>query len=141
MTFGPIEILCIKFPETVVSKDIAAALKALIDTQMIRIVDIVFVQKHGSGDVTLVEIDEMDNIDHSFLDPLIADIAGLISEEDVADIAEDLDNDSFATILLFENTWATAFSNAVLKAGGQLVLSDRIPSRVVDEAIAAQTAE
>jgi hypothetical protein len=140
MPLGPIEILCIKFPETAVSRDIAAALKALIDSQMIRIVDIVFVQKHGSGDVTLVEIDEMDHIDQSFLDPLVADISGLIAEEDVTDIAEGLDNDSFAAILLFENTWATAFSHAVLKAGGQLVLSDRIPSRVVDEALAAQAA-
>lgn len=138
MPFGPIEILCIKFPETAVSKDIATALKALIDSQMIRIVDIVFVQKHSSGDVILVEIDEIDHIDHSFLDPLVADISGLISEEDVTDIAEVLDNDSFAVILLFENTWATAFSHAVLKAGGQLVLSDRIPSRVVDDALAAQ---
>jgi hypothetical protein len=140
MPFGPIEILCIKFPETAVSKDIAAALKALIDSQMIRIVDIVFVQKDGSGDVTLVEIDEMDHIDHSFLDPLVADISGLISEEDMADIAEGLDNDSFAVILLFENTWATTFAEAVAQAGGRLVMSDRIPSQVVDEALAVQAA-
>ena len=141
MPLGPIEILCIKFPETAISKDIAAALKALIESQMIRIVDIVFVQKHGSGDVTMVEIDEMEHIDHSFLDPLVADISGLISEADVADVAEGLDNGSFAALMLFENTWATTFRDAVLTAGGQLVLSDRIPSRVVDEALAAQAAE
>ncbi|WP_017296568.1 DUF6325 family protein [Nodosilinea nodulosa] len=138
MPLGPIEILCIKFPTAAISEDIATALKALIDSRMIRIVDIVFVQKHDSGEVTLVEIDEMDTIDHSFLDPLVADIAGLISEQDVTDIAEGLDSDSFAAILLFENTWATAFGNAVRNAGGQLVLSDRIPSRIVDEALAAQ---
>lgn len=141
MALGPIEILCIKFPETAVSKDIAVALKALIDSQMVRIVDIVFVQKSRSGDVTLLEIDEMEHIDHSFLDPLVADIAGLISEADVADIAEGLENGSFAALMLFENTWATTFRDAVLRSGGQLVLSDRILSRVVDEALAAQVAK
>ena len=40
MPFGPIEILCIKFPETAISEAIALALKALVDRQMIRIVSI-----------------------------------------------------------------------------------------------------
>ncbi|MBD1872917.1 hypothetical protein H6F75_05445 [Nodosilinea sp. FACHB-131] len=141
MPLGPIEILSIKFPERAVTAGIAAALKTLVDSQMIRIVDILFVKKNGSGDVTLTEIDEMDDIDHSLLDPLIADISGLISEEDVQAIAQGLDNNSFAALMLFENTWATSFRDAVLKADGQLILSERIPSRIVDEALAAQAAE
>jgi hypothetical protein len=40
MPLGPIEILCIKFPETAITGDIATALKELVDTRMIRIVDI-----------------------------------------------------------------------------------------------------
>lgn len=139
MPFGPIEILCIKFPETAISKDIALALKALVDSQMIRIVDMVFIRKSGGGEVATVEIDDMQDIDHSFLDPLVADIAGLISEEDVAEIGHALSDNSFAALMLFEHTWATAFRDAVLNSGGQLLLSDRIPSRVVDEALAAQT--
>lgn len=141
MPLGPIEILSIKFPERAITAGIAAALKTLVNSQMIRIVDILFVKKNGSGDVTLTEIDEMDDIDHSLLDPLIADISGLISEEDVQAIAQDLDNNSFAALMLFENTWATSFRDAVLKADGQLILSERIPSRIVDEALAAQAAE
>ena len=139
MTLGPIEILCIKFPETAITKDIAIALKTLVNSQMIRIVDILFIRKGGSGEVTMVEIDEMDDIDHSFLDPLIADIAGLISEEDVEEMGQALDNNSFAVLMLFEHTWATAFRDAVLSGGGELLLSDRIPNSVVEEALAAQT--
>ena len=137
MPLGPIEILCIKFPETAITGDIATALKELVDTRMIRIVDILFIRKSGSGDVTMTEIDEMQDIDHSFLDPLVADISGLISEEDVEEVAQALDNNSFAALLLFENTWATAFRETVLRGGGQLLLSERIPSQVVDAALAA----
>lgn len=138
MAFGPIEILCIKFPETAISEDIATALKELVNSRTIRIVDILFVLKQDNGDITMIEIDEMDHVDHSFLDPLVANIAGLISAEDVQVVANGLDNNSFAVIMLFENIWATSFRDAVLKADGQLLLNERIPSRVVDGALAAQ---
>jgi hypothetical protein len=136
MSLGPIEILCIKFPNASITSDIATALKALVDSQMIRIVDILFIRKDVAGEVSFVEIDEMNDIDHSFLDPLIADIAGLISDEDVLDVAQTLENNTFAAILLFEHTWATVFRDAVLKANGQLLLSERIPHSVVEAALA-----
>ncbi len=140
MPLGPIEILCIKFPTTAVTSGMVSALKALVDSQMIRIVDIVFIKKSASGEVTYAEIDEVDDIDHTLLDPLIADISGLIAEADVEAMAQTLDHNSFAALMLFEHTWATAFGEAVLQVGGQLVMSDRIPSQVVDEALAAQAA-
>ncbi len=140
MPLGPIEILCVKFPTTAVTSGMVSALKALVDSRMIRIVDIVFIRKSASGEVTYAEVDEVDDVDHTLLDPLIADISGLIAEADVEEISQTLDHNSFAALMLFEHTWATAFGEAVLQAGGQLVMSDRIPSRVVDEALAAQAA-
>lgn len=138
MSLGPVEILCIKFPNHYIKDEIAAALKALVERQSIRIIDILFIRKGESGDVIINELDEMDDIDHSILDPLIADITGLISEDDVATIAQALDNHSFAALMLFENTWATAFRDAVVKAEGQLLLNARIPSQVIDAVMAAQ---
>jgi len=40
--------------------------------------------------------------------------------------------------MLFENIWATAFRDAVLKANGQLLFSDRIPNQVIEEVMATQ---
>jgi len=34
--------------------------------------------------------------------------------------------------MLFENTWATQFRDAVLQADGQLLLSERIPHSVIE---------
>lgn len=48
MPLDPIEILCIKLPE------IATALKALVDSRMIRIVDILFIRKSDHGEATLL---------------------------------------------------------------------------------------
>lgn len=132
MPFGPIEILCIKFPETAITDNIASALKKLVDSQMIRIVDILFIRKDAIGNVTTTELDEMEDVDRSLLDASISEISGLISEEDVTDIAQKLDSDSFAAVMLFENTWATQFRDAVLDADGQLLLSQRIPNSVIE---------
>ncbi|MEX0269676.1 DUF6325 family protein [Leptolyngbyaceae cyanobacterium UHCC 1019] len=138
MSLGPVEMLCIKFPSHSIKDEIAAALKALVENQTIRIIDILFIRKSASGEVTMTEIDDMEDVDHSLLDPVIADISGLIAEVDVQAIAQSLDNNSFAALMLFENIWATAFRDAVLKAEGQLLLSERVPNSAIEEAIAAQ---
>ena len=138
MSLGPVEILCIKFPNAFIKDEIAAALKTLVGNQMIRIIDIIFIRKSASGEVTMTEIADMDDIDHSILDPIIADVTGLIAEADVQTIAESLDHDSFAALMLFEHIWATVFRDAVLAAEGQLLLSERIPTSVIDEVLAAQ---
>ena len=138
MPLGPIEIICLKFPETAIKDDIALALKELVDNKTIRIVDILFVRKGGDGEILITEIDEMEDIDHSLLDASISEISGLISEEDIQDVAAQLDNGSFAAVMLFENTWATAFRDAVLNADGQLMLSERIPHSVIEAVMAVK---
>lgn len=138
MSLGPVEMLCIKFPEHYVKDEIAAALKALVENQTIRIIDILFIKKNEDGEVTMHEIDDLEDAEYSTFDPIIADIAGLLSEDDVQKISQSLDNDSSAALMLFENIWATAFRDAVLKAKGQLLFSERIPSSVIDQAMAAQ---
>jgi len=138
MALGPVEILCIKFPTAFVKDEIVGALRSLVDAKTIRIIDILFIKKSVDGEVTINEVDDVGDIDYSLFTPLIADISGLISDEDVQTIAQSLDNDSFAALMLFENTWATTFRDAILKADGQLLLNARIPSQVIDQVMAAQ---
>ena len=47
-----------------------------------------------------------------------------------------LENDSSAAVMLFENTWATHFRDAVLQAKGQVLYNERIPHAVVEEVVA-----
>lgn len=132
MSLGPVEILCIKFPNSFVKDEIVAALRTLVENKTIRIIDILFIRKNKSGEVTINEIDNLHDIDHSILDPLIADITGFIAEEDVQTIAQSLDNNSFAALMLIENIWATTFRDAVVNTNGQLLLNERIPSSVIE---------
>lgn len=137
MALGPIEILCIKFPNDLATGEIASALKALVENRTIRIIDILFIQK-SENVVTISEIDDLDEVDFNIFDPIVSDVAGLIPEEDVYAIAQTLDENSFAALMLFENIWATAFRDAVVKANGQLLLNERIPSSVIEQVVAVQ---
>jgi hypothetical protein len=42
-------------------------------------------------------------------------------------------------VLLFENTWATRFAEAIRSAKGEVLLNERIPRVVVEEVTAAAT--
>jgi hypothetical protein len=71
----------------------------------------------------------------AIFDPLMVDITGIIQVEDIDAIAEQMENDTTAALMLFENLWAIKFKEAVLRADGQLLAQERIPYQVVDEAL------
>ena len=141
MSFGPIELLVVKFPGNEFKGEIAPALQELVDTGTIRVIDIVFVTKDEEGSLTAVEISDLDGEAYAVFDPLVADVAGLLSHEDVRDLSSGLENNSSGAIMLFENAWATRFVEAVRNANGEVVLSERIPRAVIEEVLAATPAE
>jgi hypothetical protein len=58
---------------------------------------------------------------------------GLIQVEDIDMIAEMLENNSTAAILMIENLWAIRFGEAAVRANGHMVMFQRIPFEVVNE--------
>jgi hypothetical protein len=69
------------------------------------------------------------------------ELAMLLSEQDVVDLAETIDPGSSAAVLVWENLWAAPFGSAVRHAGGQLTASGRIPIQAVIAAAEADAAE
>ncbi len=68
---------------------------------------------------------------------LVEELESLISEEDVEDLAEALEPNSSAAILLFEHTWAIPFRDALASSGGQLVVRLPITEAALAEIAAA----
>jgi hypothetical protein len=60
----------------------------------------------------------------------------MITRGDIDAIAEQLAENSTAGILLIENLWAKRTMQAMLDANGRLVMFERIPHDVVEEALA-----
>jgi len=129
---GPVELLFVEFPGNQFTGEIIPALSDLIDQGTIRVLDLVFVAKDADGNAVGIELEDLPGESKDAFTDLVEELAELISEEDVEDLAEALEPNSSAAILLFEHKWAIPFRDALANSGGQLVL--RLP--ITEEALA-----
>jgi hypothetical protein len=60
---------------------------------------------------------------------------GLLNEEDLAAAAEELEPNSSAALLVWEDVWATKVADAIRNAGGELLDLERLPHEVVQAAV------
>ena len=131
-----------EFPGTDFGKgQVAPVLKDYVDRGLIRILDMLFLRKHDDGTLEPFEISDLGEGELGELRLSEADLAIVLSEQDVLDLAETMDPGTSAVLLVWENLWAAPFGSAVRHAGGQLVASGRIPTQAVLAAIEADAEE
>jgi hypothetical protein len=126
---GPVDYLVISFPadKADFSGAMATELRTLLDKRTIRVLDLVVLSKDADGSVDAVELQDSDHSEIGELRHLEADLAILLAESDILQLADDLEPASAAAVLVYENTWAAPFSSAIRKSGGEVVTSGRIP--------------
>jgi len=134
MALGPIEVFVIGFPGNRFTGEILPEIERLIEAEVISVVDGIFIRKDTAGDVDFVEFEELGaNEDAAALAALLDQVESLISDEDILELAEELELDSSAAILVFEHTWAKPLRNAIVNSGGILASNFRVPGLVVEE--------
>jgi hypothetical protein len=121
MTLGPLEYIVIGFEGNRFNGEIAKEIGKVVDKGIIRIVDAVFITKDIDGEPTIVEIDDKDDPKFADFAPLLDDLMGLLTPEDVAQIADGLGPNTSALMMLFEHRWAEHIKDAIGAAGGFLV--------------------
>jgi len=136
---GPVDYLVVEFPadEADFSGQMAAELQSLVDRGLVRVLDLLLLQKGVDGSVDVAELDEVDESDVGKLRALEAELGMLLAEEDVESIGAVLEPGSAAAVLVYENSWAAPFASAVRRSGGQLVANGRIPTQALIAAIEA----
>ena len=136
---GPVDYLVIEFPadKSVFNGEMAAELTALIESGTIRLLDLLVIHKDEDG---TFEAYEMDDLGLDETRELEAHVAEILAADDVAMLAEAMENGSTAGVLVWENAWAAPFASAARRAGGQLVASGRIPIQAIAASIEAELA-
>ena len=134
---GPVEYLVVEFPGNKFKGEIVPALKDLTDNGTIRVIDLIFVRRDEDGSATWIELSDLPIEDAAPFDDLDGEFGGLLNEEDILMMADLIQPNSSAAVMVFENVWATRLRDAIVGAGGRLVDNARIPAAVVDAAIAA----
>ena len=130
----PIDWLLVEFsgPPTGAA---APYLLDLVERGLIRILDLVVVNKDADGTITMLELADVDGDGELDLAVFEGAQSGLLGEEDVAEAGEAMEANTSGVFLLYENVWAAPFAVAVRKAGGQLVASGRIPVQSIIAAL------
>ena len=131
---GPVDFAVIAFPGNQFRGEIAPAISELVDAGTIRVIDIAFVGKGSDGDAVAMELTELDPEVQAALESAGVEVGGLFNEDDLMDIAADLEPNNSAAVLVWENVWARKVTQAMRDAGGELVTFERLPHEVVQAA-------
>ncbi len=131
---GPVDYLVVAFPGNQFRGEIGPAIAELIEAGTIRVIDITFVGKNADGEAVAMELTELDPEVQAALESSGVEVGGLFNEDDLMDVAEGLEPNSSAALLVWENVWARKVAQTMRDAGGELVAFERLPHDVVQAA-------
>jgi hypothetical protein len=135
MAIGPVEYLILGFPGNNFTGQIVPELAKLLDSGLVRIIDLTFITKDAAGRVDVVEYDAVEEL--AAFAGLDAEVGGILSDEDIAHAAMSLEPNTSAALLIWEDTWATPFAEAVRNANGVILEGARIPREIIEEVMDA----
>ena len=138
---GPVDWIVVEFPGSRFNGEMAPALRDLVERDLVRVLDLLVLKKDADGTLEAFELSDLDPAEIGELRTYEAELATLLSEEDVTAIAEAIEPGNSAAVLVWENSWAAPFASAVRRSGGQLVASGRIPIQALLAAIEADVDE
>jgi hypothetical protein len=127
---GPIDYVVVAFPQAHFTGEAFPLLVDLVERGIIRILDLMFIQKAADGTVSALELAELRDggVDLTIFEGASS---GLLGDDDLSEAANALEPGDAAGVFVYENVWAAPFAVALRRAGGQLVASGRIPVQAI----------
>ena len=123
---GPVSYLIVEFPGSKMTGEGFPILLDLVDRGVIRILDLRFVTRDNDGAIRFIELADIDRDGRLDLAVFEGASSGLLDESDIADATSVIEPGSSAGILIFENRWATPFTQALRRSNAQLVAAGYI---------------
>jgi uncharacterized membrane protein len=157
VTVGPVQLLVVAFDRPNFTGRIIQELVRLRENDMIRLIDVLAVEKTENGELTalqwsdlsIAEAEDMGELAGALIGVGAAGEAGidvgmragreagagghLIDEDEVWDLADSIPSGSAAAIALIEHVWAKPLRDAIVSAGGTAVSDEWVhPLDLVD---------
>jgi hypothetical protein len=138
---GPIDIVVIGYPPGApMTGEAVPIMLDLVDRGIVRVLDALFVVKEDDGTFSGVDLANLDADSAGDLTVFAGASTGLISDDDVALVAAEMEPGSAAMTIVYENRWAAPFAAAVRRNGGRLIASERIGTQDLIDALDAAEA-
>jgi hypothetical protein len=138
LELGPVDIVVIGFPpDAPRTGESIPIFVDLVDRGIIRVLDVLMVQKDADGTVSRLELADIGG--EAFASVTVFDGAqtGMLAEEDAALAAGALEPGEAAVLICFENAWAAPFVTSVRRNGGRVLAFQRVPAQEVLDAVEA----
>jgi hypothetical protein len=136
MPLGPVDVYVVAFPGNKFSGEIVPAILELVESGVIRIIDLLFVSKDEDGVVTTLEVEDLGPEGAAFIG-IDVESAGALNHEDADEIADQIPASSSALLIAYENVWMGPIIGAFARADAHIINHVRIPATVVNEVLGA----
>lgn len=137
---GPISYLIVEFPGNKMTGEGFVSLLDLVDRGVIRILDLMFIERDLDGSMRELELQDIDRDGQFDLAVFAGASSGLLGDSDLFEAASVIEPGSSAGILIFENRWATHFIQALHRGEAELVAAGYIPQEDLVAALDATEA-
>jgi uncharacterized membrane protein len=139
--FGPVQMLVVGFDDANFQGEILPELRRLRERDVIRLIDLVVVEKDAAGDITSVEVSDLSEEEAAEFGAIAGALVGLgadggegmeegaiagaeaaedgvFGDELVWSVADAIPFGSTAAVALIEHRWAIPLRDAIRRAGG-----------------------
>jgi hypothetical protein len=127
-----VEYVVITLPDLSSSLAVAQALRGLVESSKIRILDLVAVVTDAHGGYAVTEPELVTAL--ADLRSVDGEVGGLLSDDDIALACRALPSGSSALILVAEDRWAQELADAARSGGGRIIGGERIPRNRLEQA-------
>jgi len=127
---GPVDIVVIGFPPDAPRTGESIPLFIdLVDRGVVRILDVMIVEKAADGTIARLEINELGGQVSAELDVFDGASTGMLGDEDASAAADGMQSGEAAVLICFENKWAAPFVSSVHRNGGRVLAFERVPAQ------------
>ncbi len=157
MTYGPMQLTVIGFDNDEIIGGLLDELDRVREFGIIRLIDFLFVAKDADGNISALEVTDLDDAERMEFGAIVGGLIGLgaagvegaevgavagalavaehdfgLSAEEIQEAADRIPAGGSAVVALFEHTWAVRLKEYILNSGGFLVAQGLIhPSALV----------
>jgi hypothetical protein len=130
---GPIDYIVVGFEGNKFNGSILSALTDALDKGIIGLIAISLISKDENGNVVAVDLAETgDSYILEFVEKYKSS-NDLVTKDDIDEVAELLENNTSAGLLVVEQLWAKPLKKALIDANGVLVAEGRIHPDAAEE--------
>ncbi|MFM7062037.1 MAG: DUF6325 family protein [Actinomycetes bacterium] len=123
---GPVDYLIIEFQAARANGSMVEAVLDLVDRGIIRLYDVLVIQKDADGSFSGVELSDLAQDHLGGIAAFAGARSGLLGDDDLAEAANAVAPGAAAAVLVYENTWAIPFVAAAHSVGAEFVAGGRI---------------